>query len=194
MSAASYGERLRRAPARGLPETARSFLYGTIAAAVLRRGRHVPRVGEPRPLAGLRRGPRGRRVRPALRHARRRGTRSSTRASPSRHGRAAAAAGARGRGLRGPARARVAAPALSVVHPGLQHRERRPERARCMVGAGRVRPERSARGALGEDGGSDRRRPRPRPTCSSITRCSPGCCGGAWVRPARRAGSSRSTA
>jgi diguanylate cyclase (GGDEF)-like protein len=35
MSAASYGERIRRVPEAGLPETARSFLYFTIAAAAI---------------------------------------------------------------------------------------------------------------------------------------------------------------
>ena len=35
MSAAAYTERVRRAPLVGLPESARSLLYGTIAAAVL---------------------------------------------------------------------------------------------------------------------------------------------------------------
>ena len=35
MSAVSYGERIRRVPAAGLPATARSFFYATVAAAVV---------------------------------------------------------------------------------------------------------------------------------------------------------------
>ncbi len=35
MSAVSYGERIRRLPTTGLPATARTFFYATIAAAVV---------------------------------------------------------------------------------------------------------------------------------------------------------------